>query len=197
MFSKNYEVHPAEFTIKKGLNNLIFTCQAKLVNGYAYRLTKTIKLHQNGFSLHYALENTGTKAIVTDEYVHNFMAIKKEAIGSKYLVTFPFNLKPTHFEETVNPEQKVIIGSQTIQFKDTPTAPFFFSNLTGNEVVSAKWELQHLQHKIAITENGDFPTDKINIWGWQHVISPELFCKINIAPSHTKKWTRHFEVKQI
>lgn len=196
-FMKKYEIRPADFTVKKALNKLIITCQSKLVNGYAYILTKTIELQENSFSIHYLLENTGEKAIITDEYVHNFMAFQQDDIGKDYVLKFPFDLKPALFGETVNPEQKVIIGQKDIQFNGKLSEEFFFSNLSGYEKVTANWELQYLKPKIAIKEHGNFLTNKINLWGWKHVISPELFYKINILPGQSKEWTRRFEMYQL
>ena len=160
-------------------------------------MTKTIELQENSFSIHYLLENTGEKAIKTDEYVHNFMAFQQDDIGKDYVLKFPFDLKPALFGETVNPEQKVIIGQKDIQFNGKLSEEFFFSNLSGYEKVTAKWQLLHLKHKIALSESLNFPTDKINLWGWKHVISPELFHKINIQPSQSKQWSRHFKVNQL
>ncbi len=196
-FMKKYEIQPAQFTLKKALNKLVITCQSKLVNGFAYILTKTIELLENGFNILYLLENTGEKAIITDEYVHNFMAVQQDDIGKDYVLKFPFDLKPALFEETVNPEQKVIVGQKEIQFNQTPMKDFFFSNLSGNEKVTAQWQLLHLKHKIALSERLNFPTDKINLWGWKHVISPELFYKINIQPSQSKQWTRYYEINRL
>lgn len=196
-FSKNYELKPAAFNSVAEPNKLIISCQSAIINGYGYLLRKTIELAESSFSIHYYLENTGDQAIITDEYVHNFIAIKQALISSEYQLTFPFPLQPTLFEETVNPEKKVIIGQKTIQFNDTPTTPFFFSNLSGGEQVEAAWELVHLQHKIGIREKGNFQTNKINLWGWKQVISPELFFKIHIPAGESTEWTRHYEVYQV
>jgi len=196
-FSKKYEIKPAKFTVKSASNKLIIHCQSELINGYAYELTKTIELTENRFSIHYLLKNKGEKAIITDEYVHNFISINHSAINSQYQLKFPFQVKPKLFGETVNPEKKVDIERRSIKFNSCPKEQFFFSNLSGNKEVASTWALLHLGHKIAITETGNFRTDKINLWGWKHVISPELFIKINIPPKQSKAWIRQFEVYQI
>ncbi|MFK7980206.1 MAG: hypothetical protein AB8G86_09520 [Saprospiraceae bacterium] len=196
-FHKSYDIQPATFTIKEASNQLIIVCQSALVNGYAYTLRKSIELKKNSFIIHYYLENTGEKVIITDEYVHNFTAINQALISANYALNFPFHLKPALFEETVNPEKKVILEPKSIQFSGTPTKPFFFSNLSGNEKVAASWELVNQQHKIGIRESGNFQTDKVNLWGWKHVISPELFFKINLTPNQSTEWIRQYDVYQI
>jgi hypothetical protein len=197
VFNENHEIKPAKFEINYTTNTLVITCIAALHNGYSYVLKKEIELQENGFTIRYNLENTGVKELVTDEYVHNFIAIDKESIGSNYLLKFPFPFKPALFIETVNPEQKAEIGQTDIKFNSTPEKPFFFSNLGGHEKVKAQWELRNLNRKISISETGNFKTRKVNVWGWKHVISPELFINISLKPAQIKKWERTYTVTNL
>ena len=197
LFSKNYEIKPAEFQISAESDRILIRCKSEVTNGYAYLLQKEIQLTESGFMLKYYLQNTGEKDINTDEYVHNFTAINNDLIGNKYVLKFPFQLKPGLFDETVNPELKVAIGLNEIKFNGTPEEQFYFSNLSGNENVDASWQLINLEDKIAISESGSFQTNKVNLWGWKHVICPELFFKINIQPGQSTEWTRNYRVKKI
>ncbi|THD67396.1 hypothetical protein E7Z59_06960 [Robertkochia marina] len=192
-FDRDYEIDPADFAVNAEAHRVLISCRSKTVNGYSYLLNKSIELNDNSFTINYYLENTGKKDIITDEYTHNFIAIDQEPIGNKYILKFPFQIKPELFEETVNPEGKVTIGQNKISFNSTPKEPFFFSNLTGNELAKASWELVNLQSKIGISETGNFKTDKVNLWGWTHVISPELFIKIVLKPGKTTEWSRTYE----
>jgi hypothetical protein len=196
LFSKNYEVKPAEFKISAESDRILIRCKSEVANGYAYLLQKEIQLAESGFTLKYYLQNTGKKDISTDEYVHNFTAINNDLIGKKYVLEFPFQLKPGLFGETVNPELKVAIGQNKIKFKGAPGEQFFFSNLSGNESVDASWQLINLESKIEISESGSFQTNKINLWGWKHVICPELFYKINIKPGESTDWTRYYSINK-
>ena len=197
LFSKNYEIKPAEFKIIYESNRLLISCKSKAINGYSYLLKKEIELQENSFTIKYFLQNTGEKDIITDEYVHNFAAINKELIGNNYILKFPFQLKPELFSDTVNPEQKVDIGQNHIEFNSSPKEQFFFSNLTGSENVDAQWELINLKSKIGISETGSFQTNKVNLWGTKHVISPELFFNISIKPSQSTEWTRNYNVYKV
>jgi len=196
-FHHQYEIRPAVFEVTKMPNKLIIRCQSEIVNGYGYVLKKIIELGESGFTIHYHLKNTGTNVIITDEYVHNFTVINAALIGNQYQLNFPFLLQPNLFEETVNPEGKVIISQKIIRFKGTPKKQFFFSNLSGNKLVPASWELIHHQHKIGISEKGNFVTNKVNLWGWEQVISPELFFTINLAPNQSTEWIRQYDVFKI
>ena len=192
--TKSYEIIPAEFKVKTELNKIIIICKSKNVNGYSYILKKEIELHKNNFTIKYYLHNTGEKDISTDEYVHNFTAINKDLIGPYYLLKFPFKLKPALFNKTVNPEQKVDIGHNKISFNGSPNEQFFFSNISGNENNNAAWELINSKNGIGISEIGSFQTNKVNLWGWKHVISPELFFNIFIKPNQSIDWTRTYTI---
>ena len=197
LFSKNYEVKPADFKVIAEPNRLIISCTSKNINGYAYLLKKEIVLYESSFIINYYLENTGAKDIISDEYVHNFTGINNELIGNNYRLKFPFQLKPSHFTETVNPEQKVQIGQNEITFSGAPKEDFFFSNLTGSENVDAKWALTNLESNIGISETGNFQTNKVNLWGAKHVISPELFFTIALKSSQSKEWSRTYNLYTI
>jgi hypothetical protein len=190
----NYEIKPANFQITTTANKVSIRCKSETTNGYSYLLKKEIELQENGFVIKYYLENTGEKEIITDEYVHNFTKIGADFIGLDYSLKFPFQLKPALFLETVNPEKKVMLGDRDIKLTGTPTKPFFFSNLTGDEKAPAQWELTHFKSKIGIRETGNFETDKVNLWGTKHVISPELFIKIKIKPTESVTWTRKYDL---
>lgn len=193
-FHKHYEIKPAEFHVSTDVNRIVIKCISGYVNGYSYELQKEIELNDSSFIIKYYLKNTGKKTIHTDEYVHNFVAINNDLIGQNYTLKFPFNLKPHLFKETVNSELAILIGENEVEFNKGPKEQFFFSNLTGGESVGASWELRHLITKISIRESSNFQTNKVNLWGWKHVISPELFIDINIEPGESTAWARSYEM---
>ncbi|MGL1889894.1 MAG: hypothetical protein OCD76_25500, partial [Reichenbachiella sp.] len=82
LFSKNYEIIPAEFQIIRESNKISITCKSKTTNGYSYVLKKEIELQEHNFTIKYFLQNAGEKDVNTDEYVHNFTAINEELIGN-------------------------------------------------------------------------------------------------------------------
>ncbi|MEL6633365.1 MAG: hypothetical protein AAFQ83_17995 [Bacteroidota bacterium] len=196
-FHHPYETRPASFEFQGNDQHMKIVCTSEVSNGYAYILNKEIKLEGSSLAISYELKNTGEKAIQTDEYVHNFFGIAGEWMGKDDELSFPFELKAEGFGANVNPEQKVEIGDNDIRFNGTPSEPFFFSNLTGGEKRTALWTLTNLKHGIKIQESTDFPTDKINLWGTQHVISPELFFKIDLKAGEIVRWTRKYNFGEL
>ena len=197
LFHRKHVIRPAHFDITYEDRKIIIICKSELVNGYSYILKKEISISENSFTINYFLHNTGEKKIITDEYVHNFMAINNALIGEDYTLKFPFPINSSLFDETVNSENKVEIGLDNVTFNKTPKKQFFFSNLTGGKELQAEWILTNLKANVGIKEFGSFKTDKINLWGWKHVISPELFFKISVDPKETVEWSRKFDVFKI
>jgi hypothetical protein len=197
VFNKRYEIDPLDFKVSGDSKSITIECESELVNGYSYYLRKEIALIDDSFKVSYELRNTGEKPIVTDEYNHNFVAIKNENIGPDYILKFPFKLQSGSFNEYVNPKDKVEITTSKMSFKGEHDEQFFFSNLSGDKEVEASWELINLKSKIKISEIGNFNTNKINLWGWKHVVSPELFLKMNISPGDSKKWTRTYRIEEL
>ncbi|WP_461629140.1 hypothetical protein [Labilibaculum euxinus] len=196
-FSKAYETEPADFKIITDTNKLLIECISPNVNGYSYVLKKEIELLESSFVIRYYLHNIGGKIISTNEYCHNFLAINKELMGSNYILKFPFDIKPELLGATVNPEEKVELGQNEITFKNTPNEQFFFSNLSGSKNVDAHWELINTKSKIGVSETGSFTTNKVNLWGWKHVVSPELFFDINLKPDQEIEWSRKYDIYEI
>jgi hypothetical protein len=192
-FNKNYEIKLADFNVQTEQHKVIISCKSELVNGYSYYLRKEIEIQESSLKISYFLENTGVKNIYTTEYNHNFVAINNELVGSSYELRFPFELQPDKFEESVNPENSVECRPNSIFFNKNPTEQFFFSSMNGKVDVPAHWELLNHRHKIGISETGNFNTEKVNLWGWKHVISSELFFKISLKPNETTEWSRTYK----
>lgn len=193
-FKNVYEVKPLSFKVEYSTTKIVMECTSPLLMGYAYKLKKEIQLIENGYKINYYLENIGDHEIITNEYVHNFLLFNQQSIGTDYQLNFPFEIKPELFIETVNPENKVVIGKDTIRFDAALTRDFFFSNLSGNELVKAHWEIINIKQNLGMSETGDFKTNAINLWGVPHVMCPELFININLKPKKFKEWSRTYSV---
>lgn len=196
-FMRNYKMKPAKFKVNLKSNKIVIDCISHIINGYSYTLKKEIELFESSFVIKYKLHNTGQKNISTSEYNHNFLAIKRELMGSQYILKFPFQIKPELFGESINPKEKVQIGQHKITFNNTPEEQFFFSNLSGNETVEAFWELVNTNSNIGISEIASFKTKKVNLWGWKHVISPELFFDIDLKPGQVLNWSRTYNLFEL
>ncbi len=197
LFHRMHRMKPASFQWTGDDEKIVLACTSEKAHGYAYFLQKKIQLNESGFKISYQLKNTGEKKIETQEYVHNFMAIDENLIGSDYTLRFPFPIKTEGFGEVVDPENLVKIDLNSVTFSETPTDQFFFSHLPGGEPVKAEWVLINHKRQLAVRESGNFETDKINLWGWRHVISPELFFNMAIEPGDVAGWSRNYKIFSI
>ncbi len=191
-FQKPYNILPATFEVVTRADQVTIICKSAQRHGYAYVLTKTIQLQENGFVIVYDLKNTGEKRIATQEYAHNFITIHDLDINPDYALEFPFGIDPSLFIEHVNPEKLVNIEHQEVRFRGSPRKQFFFSNLSGDRKVTASWRLVQHKHQVGISETGSFETQAINLWGWGHVISPELFINIDLGAGQSTTWSRTY-----
>jgi hypothetical protein len=191
-FNHAYTIHPLSFKISQEEQSIQFHTQSETCKGYAYALTKRITLKKDGFSIEYELRNDGTKPLDLDEYTHNFLAFAHENLGTAYTLRFPFLLQPECLRENVNPEGKLQFYRKHIAFKNHIEKEFFFSFLNGDHAVQAGWELMHQGLKIGFRETTSFKTQKVNLWGTGHVISPELFHTINLKPGESESWSRNY-----
>lgn len=192
-FFKVYNILPFKTEIICRDEWIEFISSPMNTRGYEVKFTKLIKLTENNFTIQYELQNTGKKSINTSEYCHNFIAINNSLIDDNYTLKFPFKLDKSAIEEFVNNENAVIFKDQKMIFEKTPKQQFFFSHLEYDKDLKGMWEISNYKYGVGVRETTDFVPEKINVWGWQHVISPELFYKVSLNPGQKKIWQRKYE----
>lgn len=192
-FLQPYPIRPATFAYEGKDQALRIEVVSPTHLGYAYRLEKTYRLEADALSISYRLENRGEKVLRTEEYNHNFLAINSQVVDENYRLELGFQPRPSDFEEFENVEQVLRLEDAGIALQKQAREPFFIGRLQGQQAVAATWTLYHQSLGIGIREQGNFKTEKINLWGWGHVISPELFHQITVQPGQTKSWSRRYD----
>jgi hypothetical protein len=193
-FFKAYEIDPFDIQIETGKEWIKFTVFPKDCRGYGIKLIKKIGLSGNSFTIEYELENTGIRKILTNEYCHNFLSVNRTNIDAHYTLRLPAEiLKPSAMVEAVNPENAVVLKENAVNFNFTPEKDFFFSPLTEFRSTLGEWEISHDRIGVGMKENSDFIPETMNLWGSKHVISPELFVKIDLDPGQKLKWRRIYK----
>lgn len=193
-FFKAYEIDPFDIQIETGKEWIKFTVFPKACRGYSTKLIKKIELSGNSFTIDYELENTGIRKIQTNEYCHNFISINRTNIDAHYTLRVPCEIvKASLMIEAVNPENAVILNANSVNFNFTPEKDFFFSPLTEFHSTNGEWEITHDNIGVGMKEITDFIPEMMNVWGVKHVISPELFIKIDLEPGQKLKWRRNYK----
>lgn len=193
-FNTAYDVDPFDIQMERGEEWVKFISFPKDCRGYSVKLNKKVELSGNSFSIEYELENTGKRKIQTNEYCHNFVAMNKTDIDERYALSIPCKIMdPSWMAETVNPENAVMLSANSLKFRSTPDKDFFFSPLAEFQSVNGEWQITHDGMGIGMKESTDFVPDMMNVWGCKHVLSPELFIKIDMDPGQKLKWRRTYE----
>ncbi len=184
----DYEITPFEMETNIKSEGLQFVVNPMENRGYAFQLTKDISIMENNLIIKYKLENTGDKKIETTEYAHNFININDTNIGSDYTVKFPYNIKNNNLEEIFKVNDNQLTWKRTADANNQ-----FYADIEGFENTENHWwKIINQSSGLGIKETNDFPAVKMAIWGKAHVVSPETFIKIDVAPGDVQEWTRRY-----
>lgn len=167
--------------------------QSMSAGGYGYKYTKIVAVQDAEVRIQHVLENTGTKAISTDCYNHNFFNVDGDPVGGNYEIEFGFEPKADapkeRFKELVKLDGK----------KLTLTGPLdkgsIFAGLTGfgTEAKDHRVTMRHTPTGVSVRATGDKPLSKVNVWGIGSTLCPEPFVQLEIEPSKKAVWSWTYE----
>ncbi len=188
-------VDGGKWTVKTDKDRITYTQELHDSSGYAYIYTKTVKL-VNGkplMVLEHSLKNTGTRAIETDVFDHNFPVIDKQPSGPGIKVIFPVDIKATG------------AGWGTIAKIDGKELSFLkemarwdqlkCDSLQGFSNTPKDYDFKVLNEKTGagIKITADQPVEKMVFWACPTTACPEPYIKINVPPGKTMKWNINYE----
>ncbi|MGG6312449.1 hypothetical protein [Paenibacillus macerans] len=192
-FYREYDCRRFETQIEQEHpQRICFTALPMECRGYAARVQKTIEISGNRLTVEYAVENTGSKPITTDEYCHNFIGIDDQPVGPEYELNFPFAFKPWS-DDSATMEGLAFKGNR-VSWERRPIKDFYF-RLEGfdGQAYPWLWELRHRPSGAVVRERSRLSVSAAAVWGHGHVISPEMFVEVNLAPGERTSWTRIYE----
>jgi hypothetical protein len=158
-------------------------------DGYAYVYEKTVRLIKGKpqLVLEHRLRNTGTRAIKTDVYNHNFLVLDHLPPGPGYSITFPFDV---HSDRPPNSELAEIKGSQivylkTLTGKDTVATPIQGFKDTANDYA---FHIDSTQAGAGMQAKGDRPMSRAALWSIRSVVAVEPYIDLSIEPGKEAAW---------
>lgn len=183
---EEYEFSPHSIEIEAAGSSMVFKMHNFSHAGFGWDYTKTLTVKDNALTIAYALVNKGSQPIRTEEYCHNFMCIDNRTMSPDYTFTSSFPLNTT-----VKPEFMTIEGNRlTFPAVLAKTQYFRVDDLPAQD--EHQWELSHKTAGASVTVREIFPVNRFALWTMPHVISPECFIALNIAPGEAQEWQREY-----
>jgi hypothetical protein len=193
---KTYEiVDSGKWTVKSSRDSVTFTQALRdPSSGYAYLYKKTVRLAKGSphMIIEHSLKNTGTKAIETNVYSHNFYVIDGTPSGPDMHVKFPFELTASvPFRGPAGPVGKEMVYQKELAADGTSV----YGELTGFGPTSKDFDIQVENAKTGagVRLVGDQPLSRVVFWSIRTVLSPEPYIEMKIAPGQEHHWTLNYE----
>jgi hypothetical protein len=174
--------------VKKDQVTFTQTLQSPL--GYAYVYEKTLKLdkHQPVLILEHRIKNTGTKAIDTQVYDHDFFMLDAAPTGPGMAVRFAFDPQA---KQQIEPRAK-IDGKDLVYLQEVGTGPgqAVTSYLTGYSNSPADYDItvENRNTGVGVEQTSSSPIAQLNFWSIHTTICPEAYIHVNVQPGGTGNW---------
>ena len=187
-------VDPGKWIVKKHADSVEFTQIVKdPSSGYAYEYTKTVRLIKGKpeMVLEHRLKNTGSKAIASDVYEHNFYMIDKQPTGPDVVVGFPFDVHAAgNFRGLAETR-----GKELVYLKELEGGQSAQSELTGfsSDVKDYNITEENRKTGAGVRQTADRPLVRINYWSIRTTACPEAYIRMNIEPGKEFMWKIHYE----
>jgi len=188
-------VDPGKWTIRKGLDSIQFTHElADSSSGYAYSYQKTVHLSEgkSQMVLEHKLRNTGTHAIQTSVYNHNFLVLDKQAPGPGLVITVPFQIQtprpPNKKLASIRGNQ--IVYLKTLEDQDVVATPVqgFRDSLTDSEI-----RIENRRLGIGMRIQSNRALSRESLWSIRTVVAMEPFVSITIEPGREFDWKSTYD----
>ena len=183
-------VDSGKWMTKKGRESIEFTQEVTdSSSGYGYIYRKAVRL-VNGrpeMVLEHSLTNTGTRAIRTSVYNHNFLVLDGQPPGPGLVITVPFQIQTGR-----PPDKKLaeIRGNQIVYLKTLEKQEVVTTSLRGFSDSSKDNEIRIEDSRIGagmkITANR--PLASASLWSIRTVMAMEPFVSLAIEPTKEFSW---------
>lgn len=182
-------------TFQHTADSLEFTQELKDgESGYGYSYKKTLRLvpGKAQMVLEHSLTNTGSRAIHSNVFNHNFLVLDGQGPGPDVSISVPFNIHSNH---PPNAELAAIRGKEIVYLKkleghDTVATPLegFGGSAKDNEI-----RVENSRLRVGMKIVADRPLLKESLWSIRSVLAMEPFVAIDVDPGQTFTWTSTYD----
>ena len=177
-----------EWKVEKKSDRITFTQRLQTDFGYAYTYTKEIRLSEEepGFVIAHSLTNSGSRAIETDQYNHNFFMIDGETTGPNMELDFPFPVSTeSDLKDIVRIEGTTFHFPKTLQEGETV---FLELEGYGDSPAHHGFTMRNTRTGAGVRMQADHPLERFTFWCRNTTICPENALLVRVAPGQTVLW---------
>ena len=184
-------VDPGTWSVKRNRESLEFNQEVKdPSSGYGYSYQKTVRLVSGkpAMVLEHRLTNTGTRAIDTKVYNHNFLTMDGQPTGQGLVITVPFQIQTNR-----PPDKKLaeirgnrIVYLKTLENGDVAATPLqgFGDSQKDNQI-----RIENQKLGIGMSMTADRPLLSESLWSIRAVMAMEPFVSVTIARGQEFTWS--------
>ena len=190
-FARDYElINPGKWTVEAEKDKITFQQTLQDQNGWAYQYVKRVVLQEDQpvLLLEHELKNTGTQALETTVYNHNFFVIDQEVTGPNIVSSYPFLLEAEGrgFGELIQVDGHRLAFDRQLQ----PGESVYCSDLKGygSNATDHNITIKNLKSGAGVQITADQPLDKLSYWACATTACPEPYIKIKTEPGETFRW---------
>jgi hypothetical protein len=183
-------VDRGRWTTRVGKRSVMFRqILSNRATGYGYVYTKTLQIGHDRpvLVMHHRLQNTGTKALDTSVYDHNFFATGRPT-DAAYKFVAPWSITA----EALERPDLIRVADKSLQFSRTfnptdMTAVWLkgFNGLPNNYA----FRVEDGDTGIGYSVQADRPLDRVMLWAIWTNVSIESFIRLNARPGQEERWT--------
>jgi hypothetical protein len=188
-------VDGGKWSVKKSADAVEFTQELhNAASGYGYVYQKKLRLLAGKpvMVIEHSLKNTGTRAIHTSVYDHNFLVLDKQPTNAGFSITFPFavTVDPPPDKELAEVVKNQILYRKTLTGEDRV---YFAIMGFGKSSDDYKIHIENSNVHAGMTITGDRPLAKLSLWSIRSVIAVEPFIDISVEPGGHSTWKYEYE----
>jgi len=182
-------------TLKQDRESIEFIQElADASSGYAYIYRKTLRLTggKPEMVMEHSLKNTGSRAIRTSVYNHNFLTLDGQPPGEGIVITVPFQIQtrrpPT--KELAEIRGNEIVYAKTLVGRNIVTTPIegFSQSPKDNDI-----RIENSRLGVGMRITSDRPLSRESLWSIRAVLAMEPFVSIAIEPGNEFTWTSTYD----
>ncbi len=185
---RTYPIRHADIRQEASAGGIVWTVEPQHLRGLAARVIKRLEVDGDRLRIAYELENVGSRRLRTNEYNHNFVAIDDRPIDAALRLTTSVPLVAELVDPLVETRGAGLAWPQRV-----PDNTAFYCRYA---VPAARrdfsWTLVHEPSGVGLAEHVDFAPSFVAFWGMAHVVSPEVFIGIDLAPGERLSWRREW-----